>query len=251
MQMPWRAVEAMHWELGAQSMAERAGVAAFPLTSPAPGISHDSKQRSYPSYSTYPPAYNISRTLPGPSAYTPALQPAQYSVNPYPLPPQHHHVPPSLYPRPGTPPPASRRSPPSPARMRRSVSGLPPSARLSPNRRRSGSLSGPDYRPREDIPPIPPIPQILQEQTGMNSGFLPPMSQAPTHSGQLPSIHTLTDQQQQPLKAEHPAHPTERGRYVSPETNAAQNARPLQPHTGGEYGPGGNCSSGGGNGRPQ
>ncbi len=38
MAMPWRAVEAMHWQMGEHEMAKRAGVTPFSLTNPAGGI---------------------------------------------------------------------------------------------------------------------------------------------------------------------------------------------------------------------
>ncbi|KAJ9602004.1 hypothetical protein H2200_013563 [Cladophialophora chaetospira] len=38
MAMPWRAVEAMHWQMGEHEMAKRAGVTPFSLTNPTGGI---------------------------------------------------------------------------------------------------------------------------------------------------------------------------------------------------------------------
>jgi len=38
MAMPWRAVEAMHWQMGEHEMARRAGVTPFSLTNPAAGF---------------------------------------------------------------------------------------------------------------------------------------------------------------------------------------------------------------------
>ena len=38
MAMPWRAVEAMHWQMGEHEMAKRAGVTPFSLTNPAGGL---------------------------------------------------------------------------------------------------------------------------------------------------------------------------------------------------------------------
>jgi hypothetical protein len=45
MEIPWRAVEAMHWQLGEQDMAKRAGVVPFSLSSIAIDVPQ-SKKRS-------------------------------------------------------------------------------------------------------------------------------------------------------------------------------------------------------------
>jgi hypothetical protein len=48
MDIPWRAVEAMHWQLGEQDMAHRAGVVPFSLSSVAIDVS---KKQAAPSSS--------------------------------------------------------------------------------------------------------------------------------------------------------------------------------------------------------
>lgn len=40
MAIPWRAAEAMHWQMGEQDMARRAGVTPFSLTSAATATTH-------------------------------------------------------------------------------------------------------------------------------------------------------------------------------------------------------------------
>ncbi|KLU89703.1 MYB DNA-binding domain-containing protein [Magnaporthiopsis poae ATCC 64411] len=52
MQIPWRAVEAMHWQIGEQDMARRAGVVAFSLSGAAENPHH---QRVSPSRSHHHP----------------------------------------------------------------------------------------------------------------------------------------------------------------------------------------------------
>ncbi|KAL8281822.1 hypothetical protein RB597_009506 [Gaeumannomyces tritici] len=52
MQVPWRAVEAMHWQIGEQDMARRAGVVAFSLSGAAENSHH---QRASPSRSHHHP----------------------------------------------------------------------------------------------------------------------------------------------------------------------------------------------------
>ncbi|KAL8366098.1 hypothetical protein RB595_004733 [Gaeumannomyces hyphopodioides] len=52
MQVPWRAVEAMHWQIGEQDMARRAGVVAFSLSGAAENPHH---QRASPSRSHHHP----------------------------------------------------------------------------------------------------------------------------------------------------------------------------------------------------
>lgn len=48
MQVPWRAAEAMHWQLGEQEMARRAGVIPFALNMTAPEQQHPGSQRVSP-----------------------------------------------------------------------------------------------------------------------------------------------------------------------------------------------------------
>ncbi|KAI9788999.1 MAG: hypothetical protein M1833_002786 [Piccolia ochrophora] len=46
MTLPWRAVEAMHWQLGEHEMARRAGVVPFSIASPAVEPPHKSRKTS-------------------------------------------------------------------------------------------------------------------------------------------------------------------------------------------------------------
>lgn len=53
MQVPWRAAEAMHWQLGEADMARRAGVTPFSLTATTIEASSSGHHRRSPSHSSY------------------------------------------------------------------------------------------------------------------------------------------------------------------------------------------------------
>lgn len=89
MAIPWRAAEAMHWQLGEQEMARRAGVVPFSLSSSAIDPPATRARRVSTSLSR-PRKGSASRTIPPPqlpsveelTAGVPAYAPAP----PFPLP---------------------------------------------------------------------------------------------------------------------------------------------------------------------
>ena len=89
--IPWRAAEAMHWQLGEADMARRAGVTPFSLTSASsaphgpPGVT-----------SAVPPGANLPGTgpLPSPYAQYPAPYPPQQQRPDMLLAGEYPHVPP-------------------------------------------------------------------------------------------------------------------------------------------------------------
>lgn len=71
MAIPWRAAEAMHWQLGEQEMARRAGVVPFSLSSTAIDPPTTRTRRASTSLSR-PRKSSISRAIPG---HLPGLPP--------------------------------------------------------------------------------------------------------------------------------------------------------------------------------
>lgn len=103
--MPWRAVEAMHWQIGAQGMADRAGVAVFsthPSATPQTFIKTEPGLMTNPSPSHLaPPVASHRRSstnsphepLNSQTSYTNPNAP-QYQILPQPaFQAQHHHQP--------------------------------------------------------------------------------------------------------------------------------------------------------------
>lgn len=102
--MPWRAVEAMHWQMGEHEMAKRAGVTPFSLANvgssaeasmllprsqirhgaPAPRLQHESMPReaSLQGQQQLPSLAELTAGLP---AFSP---PPQYPSDPF----HHHHL---------------------------------------------------------------------------------------------------------------------------------------------------------------
>lgn len=70
MAIPWRAAEAMHWQLGEQEMARRAGVVPFSLSSAA--IDPPTRTRRASTSVSRPRKGSSSRTIPG---HLPGLPP--------------------------------------------------------------------------------------------------------------------------------------------------------------------------------
>lgn len=87
MQVPWRAAEAMHWQLGEVDMARRAGVVPFSLTpaageptgmhraSPSRGHGHSQSQGSLPRDISGIPSPRYGRGHHGPSPSAPLIPP--------------------------------------------------------------------------------------------------------------------------------------------------------------------------------
>jgi len=73
MEIPWRAAEAMHWQLGEQEMARRAGVVPFSLSS----VALDTQPKRQPS--TGAPGSSRKSSSPGSSSNVAAVQPSPYS----------------------------------------------------------------------------------------------------------------------------------------------------------------------------
>jgi hypothetical protein len=69
MEIPWRAAEAMHWQLGEQEMARRAGVVPFSLSSVA--LDAQPKRQS----STAAPGSSRKSSSPGSSSSAAAVPP--------------------------------------------------------------------------------------------------------------------------------------------------------------------------------
>lgn len=164
MQIPWRAAEAMHWQLGETDMARRAGVVPFTLTavnqqqdntrsSPSRGHVHSHSQGSLPRSDPH----LLGRYPRGPTSHVPHHQ-------------QHHQPPPS---HPLTIPPP--------------IPTIPP-----PGNARGGSM-----QPRRESMPLRPTPEYSYEPGPMAPGpGLPPL-QTGRERGvgggmQLPSVAELT-----------------------------------------------------------
>lgn len=99
MAIPWRAAEAMHWQLGEQEMARRAGVVPFSLSSHAIDPPTTRTRRASTSL-TRPRKSSASRTIPG---HPPGLAPQLPSLEeltagvpayapPVPLPPREYYA---------------------------------------------------------------------------------------------------------------------------------------------------------------
>ena len=144
MQLPWRAAEAMHWQIGEVEMAQRANVPVFHLAGQhaTPGLERES--------SISPPSAN------GTSSATPY-------TTPYPHP--HHYAVPQM----PIPPPHS---------------ASPVEVRLRNDSNGPGSLAPPHLRPRADsarsVPPgpnlmvLPPVGEMMSPSA--STGYtLPPV----------------------------------------------------------------------------
>lgn len=170
MQIPWRAAEAMHWQLGETDMARRAGVVPFTLTavnqqqdntrsSPSRGHGHSHSQGSLPRSDPH----LLGRYPRGPTSQLPHHQQHQH---------QHPHPPPPPHPL-TIPPPIPTIPPPGPGR--------------------SGSM-----QPRRESMPPRPTPEYLYESGPMAPGpGLPPLQTGRERAGggggmQLPSVAELT-----------------------------------------------------------
>ncbi|KAB5582672.1 myb-like DNA-binding domain-containing protein [Coniochaeta sp. 2T2.1] len=172
MQVPWRAAEAMHWQLGEADMARRAGVTPFSLqapgpegpqqphhrTSPSRGHGYSQSHSSVPSHGMLSPRYGR----------TPV--PGSISGHGYPGPPPSHGyglVPPPLHAT--IPPPVSGGGP------------------LAPHRE---SMPPRHHQYHHLQPPSP------KDQYGTHPGpGLPPLQPGPPGQGRgglLPSVAELT-----------------------------------------------------------
>lgn len=98
LQTPWRSVEAMHWKMGHEEMANRAGVKPFNLeeetaqgiqhrSSPSKGHGHSPSQGSGPSHAMYSPRYQRTPgPPPGPPGHAPgAIPPPPHATYPPPI----------------------------------------------------------------------------------------------------------------------------------------------------------------------
>jgi hypothetical protein len=95
MQIPWRAAEAMHWQLGETDMARRAGVVPFSLNSGTSDASSLMNQRQPQHGSMRGPSHAHSYSHGGThSPFTPVASapqsPYQRTINPRPAPPTRH-----------------------------------------------------------------------------------------------------------------------------------------------------------------
>ncbi|PKY02412.1 hypothetical protein P168DRAFT_239165 [Aspergillus campestris IBT 28561] len=119
MAIPWRAAEAMHWQLGEQEMARRAGVVPFSLSStaidpPAPRTRRASTSLSRPrkpsvSRAIHPPQLpSVEELTAGVPAYAPTPPPFAFPRDPYrvgrplDMASSHGHLGPALGPPPRT-----------------------------------------------------------------------------------------------------------------------------------------------------
>ncbi|KAK7724277.1 hypothetical protein SLS64_000611 [Diaporthe eres] len=144
MQVPWRAAEAMHWQLGEADMARRAGVVPFSLTSvnmqqdntrqsPTRGHMHSHSQGSMPRSDPHLLSRYAHR---GGTPHLAQPPPPQQQQQQQQLPPQHHHQHP---PPPHTltiPPPVPTIPPPGSAGR----GPLPPRRESLPPRQPPGDL---------------------------------------------------------------------------------------------------------------
>ncbi|KAL7822615.1 hypothetical protein V8C26DRAFT_251304 [Trichoderma gracile] len=195
--VPWRAAEAMHWQLGEADMARRAGVVPFTLAnvnnesgsnrsvasrSQAPIQPQETSREMKPP--SPPSSYSRSQLMPPIAPMTPAPRtPRRAPINPQSvppmLPPQHMHQTPRS-PHTVVPGPAPQQPPPPPA---------PAAALPHPlgDYRRS---PGPGLAPIQPHPPSHisgPLPSVAQLTTGM-SPYRPP-SGPPTPTS-LPAMTT-------------------------------------------------------------
>jgi hypothetical protein len=99
MAIPWRAAEAMHWQLGEQEMARRAGVVPFSLSSHAIDPPATRTRRASTSLAR-PRKSSITRAIPGHPGLAPQLPsleeltagvPAYAPAPPAPQPPREYY----------------------------------------------------------------------------------------------------------------------------------------------------------------
>lgn len=96
MQLPWRAAEAMHWQIGEVEMASRANVPVFHLANPSSQASSQQQQQTTPYVQTYPTPASIGNTTEsGSSSTSPSVAGAAYQaqVN---YPSTHNHTLPQM-----------------------------------------------------------------------------------------------------------------------------------------------------------
>lgn len=157
MQVPWRAAEAMHWQLGEVEMARRAGVTPFSLQTGGPegsqALHRTSPSRGHgysPSYGVGPehgmPSPGYGRT-PVPRALSAHGRPPSHGADVVP-PPPHATIPPTLAARRESLPPRHHHyqhhlQPPSPSDAYTIPGpGLPPIQPGAPGQGRGGMLPG-------------------------------------------------------------------------------------------------------------
>lgn len=93
MQLPWRAAEAMHWQIGEIEMASRANVPVFHLANPSSQSSTQAPPT--PQVYTYPTPGSLAATESGSSSGSPAVNGAGYhSQATYPS--THNHTLPQM-----------------------------------------------------------------------------------------------------------------------------------------------------------
>ena len=140
--IPWRAAEAMHWQLGEADMARRAGVTPFSLSSASSAPSGPSGMTSAVPPGV-PPSSNLPGTGPLPSPY--AQYPPQY------LPPQQQR--PEML-------------------LAGEYPHVPPMAPLPPHMREPQMRDPRDLRDPRD-PVMAQHPSMKREDTGGRLGVLP------------------------------------------------------------------------------
>lgn len=175
MAIPWRAAEAMHWQLGENDMARRAGVVPFTLT--AVNQQQDNTTRSSPSRGH---AHSHSQ------GSLPRSDPHLLGRYPHPLGPPTHMGPTSHLPhhhQQQHPPP-----PPHPLTIPPPIPTIPP-----PGPGRGGPMP-----PRRESMPPRPTPEYLYEAAGHHAPGpgLPPLQTGRERGSvggmQLPSVAELT-----------------------------------------------------------
>ncbi|KAK4102612.1 hypothetical protein N658DRAFT_423546, partial [Parathielavia hyrcaniae] len=161
LQVPWRAAEAMHWQLGEIEMARRAGVVPFSLNiasnepqgqqriSPTRGHTHSQSQGSLPrDFAAGLPSPRYTRTL------HPPPQPPPQNVYPL-MPPPTQPTGRSIFPRRESLPPPGPFGPPLVDHSRGNSNLLPSVAELTTG---VGPYSTPAYTHVRPPPPPPPPP---------------------------------------------------------------------------------------------
>ncbi|KAM0257862.1 hypothetical protein ACHAQJ_004166 [Trichoderma viride] len=210
--VPWRAAEAMHWQLGEADMARRAGVVPFSLAAVNNEAASNRNLASRNQAAPIQPHDNSSLREMGPpsphSSYgrgqlMPPMTPARTSrrpINSQPpppqhtrpmLPPQHLHQAPHPSPHAVVPGPSAPQPPPPPP---------PASAAALPHPHSDYRRSpGPGLAPIQPHPPSHnsgPLPSVAQLTTGM-SPYGPP-SGPPTPTS-LPAINNASMPRYMPL----------------------------------------------------
>jgi len=221
MQVPWRAAEAMHWQLGEADMARRAGVIPFSLNmagiehpmvqrvSPTRGHTHSQSQGSLPRDLPSMPSPRYSRGPgPGPGPSTPLIPPPLPSSS-RPMAVRRDSVPPRPYGHPE--PPELAYGMPGPA-----FGGLAPIQTVNVPQGRGGGL----------------LPSVAELTTGVSPYSTPAYSvgvpsASPVHSataspGPGPSLPSMSAYQ--------PLEPPGAKRRASPESASRNSSRRRQPH---------------------